>query len=171
MSTAAQPLSDMAYCNSETYEGSELRNASAFTVACQAPTSTIFTSLILGCLSRHTPIIHDACSNGKPRGRHETLLQVAYQRLSYRYGPGQWSCQLNVMPMSPLGSPDLSAAFLGDGAQHDLNNGWLFAYQSDIAKFYRNVDGTPIRFSLSPLTGMTSSHVVHRKDVPVWAMG
>ena len=47
----------------------------------------------------------------------------------------------------PVGPVGLSAVFIGDGAQHDLNNGWLFAYQNNSVNFYRNVPGAPLRFA------------------------
>jgi hypothetical protein len=78
----------------------------------------------------------------------------------YAYNSGQWSYGQNLSAMWLLSSSALYADFMGDGAQHDLNNGWLFAYQegNGNANFYRNVTGTPLRFSLSGGMGQWSHY-------------
>jgi hypothetical protein len=71
----------------------------------------------------------------------------------YDYSLGQW---YTLSPWYfPLGGPGLSAVFMGDGAQHDLHNGWLFAMDGWWAgNFYRSSGA--LRYSVTNDTGESS---------------
>jgi len=62
------------------------------------------------------------------------------ERLSYDYAAGQWSHKGNNTDWAALTGSDYSAAFLGDGADHDLGNGFAYCYGGGDSGYFKEGD-------------------------------
>jgi len=81
------------------------------------------------------------------------------QRFFYSYGPSQWSHKGELTSWATLSGTGVSAQFVGDGAEHDLGNGFSYQYVTADEQGYFKV-GTALRFAY----GYDSSQWSHKGD-------
>jgi len=86
------------------------------------------------------------------------------QRFYYAYGPSQWYHKGDTTDWAALTSGNYSAAFIGDGSDHDLGNGFAYSYSStDDSGYFKLAAGA--RFSYGYVPGQW----FHKSNHSDWA--